>query len=287
MAFTNSWNEGSPLGSDAASSLDDVSRQLKLDMRERFAVEHYMLATDDADKTGRHMFERGTLAGRPAAAVRPTGAPYWDTDDNQLWMNDGAAWVLVGVSKISEATDAGGDPLPVYLLTDGSRTLTGDLAVAATKLVDGVDISLHAHTGAAGHGPQLTVAALAANAITQARFATNATHTTANVANVWEDAGVQITFTPSDAANQILIVVLGVAGNNRAFDLGIQRNVEGEVAITGPFLSSSGTGGTGCGLLYMNTFTAVASEFDLRIRPTTNNAVVVNTLEMLILELKR
>jgi len=37
MAFTNSWDETAPLGSALISTVDDVIRQLKLDLRERLA----------------------------------------------------------------------------------------------------------------------------------------------------------------------------------------------------------------------------------------------------------
>ena len=35
MAYTNSWNESAPAGSDAANTIDDLMRQSKLDLRER------------------------------------------------------------------------------------------------------------------------------------------------------------------------------------------------------------------------------------------------------------
>lgn len=35
MAYTNAWNETQPLGSAAANTIDDIIRQLKVDIRER------------------------------------------------------------------------------------------------------------------------------------------------------------------------------------------------------------------------------------------------------------
>jgi hypothetical protein len=35
MAYTNPWNEAAPLGGAAAATLDDIVRQLKVDLRER------------------------------------------------------------------------------------------------------------------------------------------------------------------------------------------------------------------------------------------------------------
>ena len=68
-------------------------------------------------------------------------------------MQDGVpAWVQVAAGNIADLIDAGSDPLTEYLLADGTRTLTGDLAVTATKLVDTLDLSLHNHDGSAGMG---------------------------------------------------------------------------------------------------------------------------------------
>lgn len=41
MPLTNAWDETHPAGTDLASSLDDQGRQLKLDVRERMALQHY------------------------------------------------------------------------------------------------------------------------------------------------------------------------------------------------------------------------------------------------------
>ena len=49
----------------------------------------------------------------------------------------------------------GDDDHSQYLLADGSRALSGDLAVGAGKAVDGVDIGAHTHTGAGLNGPQV------------------------------------------------------------------------------------------------------------------------------------
>jgi hypothetical protein len=41
MPATNAWDETKPAGSDLASTIDNQTRQLKLDIRERLAVQHY------------------------------------------------------------------------------------------------------------------------------------------------------------------------------------------------------------------------------------------------------
>lgn len=57
-------------------------------------------------------------------------------------------------------TGLGDDDHPQYLLTDGARTLTGNMAVSAGKTIDGVDIGAHTHSGAAGDGAQVAHASL-------------------------------------------------------------------------------------------------------------------------------
>lgn len=53
MPATNAWDETKPAGSDLASTIDNQTRQLKLDVRERLAVQHYWndsLSTDGIHK---------------------------------------------------------------------------------------------------------------------------------------------------------------------------------------------------------------------------------------------
>lgn len=45
--------------------------------------------------------------------------------------------------------------LPFQLDGSGVLVLTENITMAASKTVDGVDVSAHTHTGAAGHGPQI------------------------------------------------------------------------------------------------------------------------------------
>jgi len=59
----------------------------------------------------------------------------------------------IGAHELSGTLHTGtlaNDQGPQFLLVDGTRQLTGDLSVAAGVKIDGVDISLHAHTGSDG-----------------------------------------------------------------------------------------------------------------------------------------
>src|SRR3990167_2117236 len=49
MPATNAWNEASPTGADFASSIDDFIRTLKLDIRERAAIDHVWNVSAAAD----------------------------------------------------------------------------------------------------------------------------------------------------------------------------------------------------------------------------------------------
>jgi len=77
MAFTNSWDEAKPAGTDAIALGDDQIRQAKLDIRERFNVEH-----DFPSATGklRHKFGRGTTAARDAITDWVIGSIWYNTD---------------------------------------------------------------------------------------------------------------------------------------------------------------------------------------------------------------
>jgi hypothetical protein len=49
MPATNAWDETKPAGSDLASTIDNQMRQMKLDIRERLALEHYWNAGISTD----------------------------------------------------------------------------------------------------------------------------------------------------------------------------------------------------------------------------------------------
>ena len=55
----------------------------------------------------------------------------------------------------AELTGLADDDHTIYLLADGTRSLTGNMSVSAGVTIDGVDIGAHTHSGAAGHGPNI------------------------------------------------------------------------------------------------------------------------------------
>ena len=56
------------------------------------------------------------------------------------------------VANHSLLANLGADDHAQYLRTDGARTLTGNMAVDAGHTIDGLDLSVHEHTGAGVHG---------------------------------------------------------------------------------------------------------------------------------------
>ena len=56
------------------------------------------------------------------------------------------------IADHSLLANLGADDHAQYLRTDGARTLTGNMAVDAGHTIDGLDLSVHEHTGAGVHG---------------------------------------------------------------------------------------------------------------------------------------
>lgn len=62
------------------------------------------------------------------------------------------------------------------VIADGTTpavTLTGNLVMGASKTVDGIDVSTHAHTAAAGHGVKISITGATTGTLTVARGGTN------------------------------------------------------------------------------------------------------------------
>ena len=259
------------------------------------AIEHYFASTDDT-QTGRHRLDFGSEATRPAAAASVSGAFYWATDTGKIWMQDGTpAWIQIGATNIADMADAGGDPLTQYFLCDGTRQITDDVEVAATKLVDGVDLSLHAHTGAAGHGVQLAAAAFAADALSQATLATGAGATgQIGVATYqeWPTAALKATLTVLDTDSKVLVFASAIVGNsgssNKNEYLAVREGVNAEQGEREGFNTSSSSRIT---VPVMHVFTSLAAgshDFELRWKTgdTSNNYFFLNGI-IIAIELKR
>ena len=62
-----SWDETSPVGTDAINQGDNVIRQMKTDIRTYAAEEHVALTTVPSTLTGYHKFPAGSTGSRPSA----------------------------------------------------------------------------------------------------------------------------------------------------------------------------------------------------------------------------
>ena len=116
MAFTNTWNaanEASPAAGDAISGGAEAIRDLKLDIRERMAKDHYMdIAGTDADH-GEHSkvtFQAAISAPTPVAGKCfiytkvISGQPelFWmDGDSNETQLTSGGDLLISGLGTLS------------------------------------------------------------------------------------------------------------------------------------------------------------------------------------------
>ena len=95
-----------------------------------------------------------------------------------------------GVTDHGALSGLGDDDHTQYLLADGSRALSGNLTVAASVTIDGVDISAHAANASAHHAP-VTAGTLIALSGQQVGIATGANYqfvgTGAGTAAAWQN----------------------------------------------------------------------------------------------------
>ncbi len=172
MPATNAWDETKPAGSDLASTIDNQTRQLKLDIRERLALQHYWntgVAEDGIHKevsitpatTNTALLKTNSnqsITGASAVSIVDLGAT-WNTTGapTALKINitntaSDAASLLIdlqvgGVSqfKVSKAgvitgTGTGITSIPETAITDGSllarlaatETITAKWTIAAS-----------------------------------------------------------------------------------------------------------------------------------------------------------
>jgi hypothetical protein len=96
MSFTNVWDETTPADSALASTLGAALRRIKLDIRERMAVEHNFPATDTT-QTGKHksgstrIYVQASTNDPGHDATNP-GALWKQTDTGDLLYDSGTTW---------------------------------------------------------------------------------------------------------------------------------------------------------------------------------------------------
>lgn len=136
--FSNAWDETKPAGTDAIALGDDQIRQLKLDLRERFNVEHDF---PSASGNLRHKFPRGTTAARNAITDWVVGSIYFNTDafagftTIQIVTAVGpVTWINVAVLDHGSLTGLADDDHTQYILVAGTRAFTANQDLGGFKI---------------------------------------------------------------------------------------------------------------------------------------------------------
>ncbi len=112
MAFTKTWNEATPAGSDNPRSGDDEIRDFKYAIRERLAIDHVFLETEAGANIGKHKWcqfvetddiGEGT-EGLPILGAQTIGGKaelvFTDEDDNDIQLTSGGAALAVAGASI-------------------------------------------------------------------------------------------------------------------------------------------------------------------------------------------
>lgn len=157
MPATNAWDETKPAGSDLASTIDNQTRQLKLDIRERLAVQHYW--NDSLSTDGIHK-EISITPATTNTALLKTNSNQSLTGSNAVSIVDlGATWntsgtpTAVKVNVTDTASNAAsllldlqvGGVSQFKVSKGGNVTITGSLTGSGTGLT-GVALLAAANT---------------------------------------------------------------------------------------------------------------------------------------------
>jgi len=130
-AFTRDWDETTPTKSSEARNIDEYIRYLRIDVRERLAVDHYFVSDDtNVDSEGYHttihLIDQDT---DPETSIYggilygKNGHLYWITPSNDITQ----------VDSMSQA-----DSIYSYMFNDGciEETALADSSVSTAKLQD-------------------------------------------------------------------------------------------------------------------------------------------------------
>lgn len=153
MAYSDAWDEGVPLGTAAANTLDTIIQNLKRSMRERLE-DSFPDWTDDAVDPKRVVVHSGTLANRPSGTDPNAGEVYLATDTAQVFVYDGSGWQQISNSAIwasyddtkavgNKVTSEGAVDLTISLTIQGTTDGSGDLIVDMGEIgIGDVDLGL-------------------------------------------------------------------------------------------------------------------------------------------------
>lgn len=169
MAHTNSWDETNPTDNTLATSIDDEIRKLRIDMRERMAVDHNLTASDAGAATvGYHKkvtFEDDiadpTVSG-DVSVVYPKKlsagsdvVPFFRNNVDgvvRVMLGDAnfKAWLYTATAPVGMKVSSGA-PTDCVLAAYGGSTYTVAGGTAGTWTISGLTHA-HTHTGTTDNG---------------------------------------------------------------------------------------------------------------------------------------
>lgn len=135
MAYTDAWDEGVPLGTAAANTLDTIIQNLKRSMRERLE-DSFPDWTDDLVDPKRVVVHSDTLANRPDEADANAGEFFLATDSSAIYFFDGTSWVEITRREFYATYD---DTLAVSqkMSVSGNAQFAFGFKIEATTAADG------------------------------------------------------------------------------------------------------------------------------------------------------
>ncbi len=136
MAYTDPWDEATPLGSSAADTLDTIIQQHKRSLRERLEAAFPDWA-DDAIDPKRVVVHSGLQEDRPLVGDSNNGEIYLATDTGALFTFDGVAWLEVNAKGLS-------------VLYDDAQ-IPGAKATSELPIVKTLALEFSGSTDASGH----------------------------------------------------------------------------------------------------------------------------------------
>lgn len=160
MVFTRTWNdayEESPAGTDGLATVDNRIREVKVDIRETFEIDHGVM---DDDGRGEHLkvtFHEPLIAN-PSNVVNKgflytkdvagkAELHFMDEDGNVIQLTS-VGEISGGVAKLADAEVVTG----AWTFEDDVTMDGGNIVMAGAETVDGVDVSAHkAGTAVAQH----------------------------------------------------------------------------------------------------------------------------------------
>ncbi len=127
--FAREWDvtyEAQPPGSQAANQMDTRLQEVKVDVRERMEVEHYMdYGGTEPEVDGVHMFPAKTLTTRDAITDPKTGQMVVRSDTRSIDIYDGSDWIEFMAWKTGDMKMAAYDDAtqPGWVKADGTSYL--------------------------------------------------------------------------------------------------------------------------------------------------------------------